>query len=163
MRSDTHITILFSMPEKDSVGYVPIHSISNAVCHKYQDVLLHPVAFCSMQGSMLFLLFWPTILCAADIWAKGSKFKAQCYDEVVLVPSNGVVFTSFTRRVHMNAPLLWYSQPCKWKVSESSKFTKPWELIFWCISEYIVILVVYIVILRNFIIGLRKMLILQRA
>ena len=27
----------------------------------WKDVLLHPVAFCNMQKSMLFWLFWPTI------------------------------------------------------------------------------------------------------
>ena len=37
--------------------------MSNAVCQKYQDVLLHPVTFCTIQASLLFWLFWPTILC----------------------------------------------------------------------------------------------------
>ena len=33
---------------------------------KHQDVPLNPVAFCSMQASMLFRMFLPTILCAAE-------------------------------------------------------------------------------------------------
>lgn len=32
--------------------------MSTVVCQKYQDVLLHPVIFCSMWASMLFWLFW---------------------------------------------------------------------------------------------------------
>ncbi len=40
--------------------------MSNAVCQKYQDVLL-PVRFCSIQTSMLFWLFLPTILCATEV------------------------------------------------------------------------------------------------
>lgn len=31
----------------------------NAVCQKYQDVLLHPVTFCSLQTSVNFWLFLP--------------------------------------------------------------------------------------------------------
>lgn len=35
-----------------------MHSLSNAVQQKHQDALLHVVALCSMQASMLFWLFW---------------------------------------------------------------------------------------------------------
>lgn len=45
-----------SIPIPNDLGcqkkrFVPVHSMSNAVCQKYQDVILHPVAFCSMQTS----------------------------------------------------------------------------------------------------------------
>lgn len=44
--------------------------------------------------------------------------------ECLLLPANDVVFTIFTRKVPMNASLLIYSRLCKWKISESSKFTR---------------------------------------
>ncbi len=75
MHYNAHTTTLFNMPEKDSV--CPNTYYVKSICQK---CLLLSVAFCSMQASMLFWLFWPTILCS-DIWARGSKFK--CYDKVV--------------------------------------------------------------------------------
>lgn len=53
LHSNTHTTILFSMSGNDSC---PIHNTSNAMCQKYPDV---PVAFCRMQTSLQFWLFWP--------------------------------------------------------------------------------------------------------
>lgn len=58
-------TILFSMPEKDFV-------CSNT----YQDVLLQTVSYCSMQTSLLFWLFWPTVLCAV----KDTSHQLSCWE-----------------------------------------------------------------------------------
>ena len=64
MRCNAHTAILFSIPETKC--NVPIHSMKNAVCQIYQDVVLHLVAFRSMQASMLFFGYpSPTILCSA--------------------------------------------------------------------------------------------------
>lgn len=84
-----------------------LHKVCQKQIYKYQDAQLHSVVFYSMQATVLFCQFWPTILCAAaatsrrlshrestdrrqliDRWrkskwqltARGSKFKAQCCD-----------------------------------------------------------------------------------
>lgn len=36
---------------------------------------------------------------------------------------NGVMLTVFMRRININTTLLWYSRPCKWKMSGSSELT----------------------------------------
>ena len=52
MCSNTY-NLLFSIPGEDLV--FPRHSMANAMCQHYQDVLMHPVTFCNMQPSMLFI------------------------------------------------------------------------------------------------------------
>ncbi len=75
LRSNTHSTPLFSTPEKYQV--CPNTQKWNAVCQKYQDVLQHPVRFCSMQASRLFWPFWPTILCVAENMSRCFANKAE--------------------------------------------------------------------------------------
>ncbi len=53
--------------------HVPIRSMWDAVCQKNQDTLRHPVRFCSMQASILFWPFWPTILCTAENMSHTSR------------------------------------------------------------------------------------------
>lgn len=55
----------------------PVQRMSNAVagCSAASSRIL--------QVSKLFWLFWPTILRAAWVWARGSKFKVRSYEEVI--------------------------------------------------------------------------------
>lgn len=59
VRSNMWTAILSSMSEKDLV--CP-NTCQSSIPKEKHDVLLHPITFCSMPASMLFLLFWPTVL-----------------------------------------------------------------------------------------------------
>ena len=70
-----HMSTLRSIPIlphylvcQKKIQCVPIHSMENAVCQKYQDVVPHPVAFRSTQYASQhgFWLFRPTMRCAAE-------------------------------------------------------------------------------------------------
>lgn len=53
-----HILPYYFLCQEKTV-YVPIHSVPNIVCQKYQAVLMQSAPFW-----ILFWLFWPTVLCS---------------------------------------------------------------------------------------------------
>ncbi len=57
VEADTVFQYLYYLVFQSEIQYyVPVHSMANAVCQKYQDVQLHLVTFCTMQASMLLLI-----------------------------------------------------------------------------------------------------------
>ncbi len=65
-----------------NIQYVTVWCMWNAVCQRYQNVLLHLVGFSSMQASMLFWPFWPTVLCAAENTSHTSCCVAQIWTKL---------------------------------------------------------------------------------
>lgn len=78
--------------------------MSDAVCQKYQDVLLHPVIFRSMHVSMLLWPFWPTVLCTAEVT---SHWLSCVYNQHPHFLSYMIYLIWDTKTLHIRTAMIW--------------------------------------------------------
>lgn len=96
--------------------YAPIHSIHNAVCQKYHNVLLHWVPFCSIQASMHFL---------GNSYPQSSAQRKICHIDWAAETATEVAMTDDTKRVKVQGVMLWQS-------------TMP-QLYAYCMQQYVLL------------------------
>ena len=112
LHSDTHTTILFVCLKKEDFLWDLYEVCGMQLRKTFRMSCSLRVAFCSVQASMLFWLFWLTILCrhSTNIWQPTDRRQTpQWQMKAHLSVSTIFCFNYRTKRVKAQGTLSWWS------------------------------------------------------